>query len=232
LFKKNKVNYFALLGVSALAVTFIGFVLSINSNGQSDYIYSKVSLYMAPFVVTCLIFAPLNSSSTKFSKSILYTMLLVTVASSISSENSFSNNPEVTIIPNEYSEVLKNSEIREYLLSNNYLMPYKPSYNFAGLFGAEYWVSKAPNDMNLKSRLANELRLFCYQGDQSCVPSTEPIANSFLQRFGMLEFKSKLTTEEFYRLSIEEKFNYNFDSFGMAREVVPKKFMGGNPYLK
>ncbi len=232
LFKKGKNNYFALLGISALAVTFIGFVLSINSNGQSDYIYSKVSLYMAPFVIISLIFVLLKSSSIKLSKSVLYTILVVTVISTISSENSFSKNPEVTIVPNEYSAVLKNKEIKQYLLSNNYLMPYKPSYNFAGLFGAEYWISKAPNDMNLNSRLANELRLFCYQGDQNCLPSTEPIPNSFLQRYGILEFKSKLTTEEFYKLPIEEKFNYNFDSFGMVREVVPKKFMGGNPYLK
>jgi len=187
---------------------------------------------MAPFVIISLILVLLKSSATKISKSILYTLLIITVVSSISSENTFSKNPEVTIVPFEYSDVLKNNEIKQYLLSNNYLMPYKPSYNFAGLFGAEYWISKAPNDMNLNSRLSNELRLFCFQGDPNCKPPTEPIANPLLQKYGMLEFKSKLMTDEFYKLSIEEKFNYNFDSFGMVREVVPQKFMCGNPYLK
>jgi hypothetical protein len=232
LFKKDKNNYFALLGVAALIVTFVGFVISINSNGRSDYIYSKVALYMAPFVIISLIFVLINSSTAKVSKSILYTLLAITTVSSISSINTFSKNPEVTIVPYEYSDVLKNNDIRQYLLSINYLMPYKPSYGFAGLFGAEYWVSKAPNDMNLNSRLSNELRLFCFQGDPSCEPPTEPIANPLLQKYGMLEFKSKLTTEEFYKLSIVEKYNYNFDSFGIAREVVPQKFIGGNPYLK
>ena len=232
LFKKDKDHNFSLLGLAALSVTFIGFLLSINSNGRSDYIYSKVSLYMAPFVIISLILVLLKSSATKISKSILYTLLIITVVSSISSENTFSKNPEVTIVPYEYSDVLKNNEIKQYLLSNNYLMPYKPSYSFAGLFGAEYWISKAPNDMNLNSRLSNELRLFCFQGDPNCKPPTEPIANSLLQKYGMLEFKSKLTTEEFHKLSVAEKFNYNFDSFGMDRQVVPQKFMGGNPYLK
>ena len=232
LFKKDKSNYFALLGVAALIVTFIGFVISINSNGRSDYIYSKVALYMAPFVIVSLIFVLINSSTAKVSKSILYTLLAITTVSSISSVNTFSKNPEVTIVPYEYSDILRNSEVKQYLLASNYLMPYKPSYSFAGLFGAEYWISKAPNDMNLKSRLSNELRLFCFQGDPNCNPATEPIVNPILQKYGMLEFKSKLTTEEFYKLSIEEKFNYNFDSFGMVRDVVPKKFMGGNPYLK
>jgi hypothetical protein len=232
LFKKDKDHNFSFLGLAALSVTFIGFLLSINSNGRSDYIYSKVSLYMAPFVIISLILVLLKSSATKISKSILYTLLIITVVSSISSENTFSKNPEVTIVPYEYSDVLKNNEIKQYLLSNNYLMPYKPSYSFAGLFGAEYWVSKAPNDMNLNSRLSNELRLFCFQGDPNCKPPTDPIANPLLQKYGMLEFKSKLTSEEFYKLSIVEKFNYNFDSFGMVREVVPQKFLGGNPYLK
>jgi hypothetical protein len=47
-----------------------------------------------------------------------------------------------------------------------------------------------------------------------------------------LEFKSKLSTSEFSKLSIIERYNYNFDSFGMAREAVPEKFVGGNPYFK
>ena len=135
-------------------------------------------------------------------------------------------------MPNEYSIVLQNKEIKQYLLEHNYLMPYKPSYNFAALFGAEYWISKSPNDMKLNSRLSKELRLFCFKGDPGCNPTTEPISNTFLQQYGILEFKSRLSTEEFSNLTIVERYNYNFDSFGMPREVVPEKFVGGNPYFK
>ena len=232
LFKKDKNLIFSFIGVAALFVTLIGFILSINSKGGSDYIYSKVSLYMAPFIIISLIFALLKSFSPKISQVTLYTLVAIMSISSITSANAFSKNLERTIVPYEFSELLRNKELKQYLLSNNYLMPYKPSYSFAGLFGAEFWISKAPNDMNLDSRISNELRLFCFQGDPICVPGTEPIVNPDLQKYGILEFKSKLTTKEFYELSTIEKYNYNFDAFGMAREIVPQKFIGGNPYLK
>lgn len=233
IFKEEKNRYMSLLGLAGLIVTGIGFLISQNSKGQSDYIYSKVSLYMAPFIVIPLILVLYNSASRKkLRQSIVYVVLTINVFSVISYENNFSKNPEVTIVPNEYSTVLENKEIKKYLLRNNYLMPYKPSYNFAALFGAEYWISKSPNDMNLSSRLSNELRLFCFKGDPGCNPKTEPINNSFLQQYGILEFKSKLSTDEFSKLSITERYNYNFDSFGMERQVVPEKFKGGNPYFK
>ena len=105
-------------------------------------------------------------------------------------------------------------------------------YNFTGLVGAEYWISKAPNDMKLDSRINNELTVLCFYGDAGCVPKTESILNPELNKYGILEFKSLLSTREFGTLSIQERFNYSFDSVGLPRMEVPLKFQGGNPYLK
>ena len=233
LFKKGNLQYLSIIGVSAYIVTVIGFLISINSNGRSDYIYSKVALYMFPFtIIPLMLILSLSKSQKMLKKSIIYLMVTINIGSVVSSEYNFTKNPEAIIIPSEFSEFLKNNEIKQYLLEHNYLMPYKPSYNFAGLFGAEYWISKAPNDMILDSRMSKELRLLCFIGDSGCNPTTEPIKNDFLQRYGILEYRSKLTTKEFSMLSISERYNYNFDAFGMPRQLVPEKFMGGNPYFK
>jgi len=232
-FNKEQVRYTSLIGVAALIVTAIGYLISLNSIGRSDYIYSKVSLYMAPLVITPLVFILIQSKSRKvYKNSIVYLLLVINIVSVISYEYSFGKNSEAIIVPNEFSEYFKNIEAKNYLLEHNYLMPYKPSYNFAGLFGAEYWISKAPNDMILKSRMSRELRLLCFTGDPGCKPTTELIANNFLQKYGILEYKSKLDTNEFSKLTIAERYDYNFDAFGMPRQVVPDKFIGGNPYFK
>ena len=231
--KEEKNRCISILGISGLVVIGIGYLISLNSKGQSDYIYNKISLYMAPFIVIPLILILYNSRTRKKLRySVIAVLLATTLFSVLLNEHNFSKKIEVTIVPNEYSVVLKNKEIRKYLQEHNYLMPYKPSYNFAALFGAEYWISKSPNDFQLTSRLSKELRLFCFQGDPGCNPTTEPIVNNFLQQYGILEFKSKLSTAEFSNLTIVERYNYNFDSFGMMREVVPDKFIGGNPYFK
>ena len=68
-------------------------------------------------------------------------------------------------------------------------------------------------------------------GDQGCIPKTEKIANLQLEKFGIIEYKSSLSTSDFQKLSIQERYDYNFDSIGMSRSKIPSKFMGGNPYL-
>jgi hypothetical protein len=182
--KEEKTRYISILGISGLIVTGIGYLISLNSKGRVDYIYSKVCLYMAPFIIIPLILVLYNSTSRKkLKQSVICALLTINLASALLNEHNFSKTQEVVIVPNEYSIVLQNKEIKQYLLEHNYLMPYKPSYNFAALFGAEYWISKSPNDMKLNSRLSKELRLFCFKGDPGCNPTTEPISYSFLQLF-------------------------------------------------
>jgi hypothetical protein len=223
------------LALSSIIVIAIGLVLSVYSNNRSDYIYNKITNYVVPFLVfSILVLIPIrfNGKAINSVARILLVMFPLTmVSSALIFENKLYKSSETVIIPNVYSNLITNSYLQEYLKSHNYLQPYRAAYSFSGILGAEYWVTKAPNDMKLDSRMAYELRLFCFLGDQGCNPKNEKITNTELEKFGIIEYKSTLTTNDFQKLSPLERFNYNFDSFGMPRDKVPSKFIGGNPYL-
>jgi hypothetical protein len=223
------------LAQASIVIIAIGLTLSIHSNNSSDYIYNKITNYVAPF----LIFSILVLISLRFNgkmknyvaKSLLVLVPLTVVSSALLFENKFYKSTEVIIIPASYSNLLTNDDLQEYLRSHNYLQPYMAAYNFSGLFGAEYWVSKPPNDMKLDSRITNDLRIFCFTGDKSCNPKTERIIKTELEEFGIFEYKSSLSISDFQKLLVLERYNYSFDSVGMGRSEIPLKFMGGNPYL-
>jgi len=223
------------LALSSIIVIAIGLVLSVYSNNRSDYIYNKITNYVVPFLVfSILVLIPIrfNGKAINSVARILLVMFPLTmISSALIFENKLYKSSETVIIPNVYSNLITNSYLQEYLKSHNYLQPYRAAYSFSGILGAEYWVTKAPNDMKLDSRMAYELRLFCFLGDQGCNPKNEKITNTELEKFGIIEYKSTLTTNDFQKLSPLERFNYNFDSFGMPRDKVPSKFIGGNPYL-
>ena len=235
LLKDRKQLLVANLGQSSVIVIAVGLILSMYSGNRSDYIYNKVTNYVAPFLVFSVLILISLGFKGKVRNSVAKAMLVLvpvtTIGSSLLFEHKFYKSTDTVIIPNLYSNLLTNSALQEYLKSNNYLQPYRAAYSFSGLLGAEYWISKAPNDMKLDSRITNELRIFCFMGDQGCIPKTEKIANLQLEKFGIVEYKSSLSTSDFQKLSIQERYDYNFDSIGMSRSQIPSKFMGGNPYL-
>ena len=233
---KSEYFVFVNIAVSSSIVCVIGFYLNYFGNNRSDYIYNKIVVYLSPLIILSLLILFTQhfdkNNTNKFSKTLFLLVTFVIIGSGISFTEKFNSSKEVLIIPTEYSKLLKDRSLEDYLKSKNYLAPYKPAYNFAGLFGAEFWISKAPNDIKLSSRINNKLTIFCFAGDEACKPMTEDITNTNLKQFGILEFNTTLTTEEFSNLTILEKYNYNFDIIGMPRSEVPKKFLGGNPYLK
>jgi len=236
--RKNTPQFiFTTLAISALIVNLFGFILGYYSRNQSDYIYNKISTYAAPFLAFSILIILFYFSQEKKFKSISIALITiissVVLINSIYVENKFSSSNDTIIkVPNTYRNLLNDKKLYNYLDSNNYIMPYKPAYSFAGLFGVNYWISKAPNDMNLNSRINNPLRLLCFKGDNVCNPKTEPIQNPELEKYGIIEFQSQLTTLEYSKLSIIERYNYATDSFGQPRINIPEKYLGGNPYLK
>jgi len=236
--RKNTPQFmFATLAISATIVILFGFILGYYSRNQSDYIYNKISTYAAPFLALSLLMILFYFSQDKKFKSMSIGLIViissVVLINSIYVENKFSSsNDSIIKVPNSYRNLLNDKKLYNYLDSNNYIMPYKPAYSFTGLFGVNYWISKAPNDMNLDSRINNPLRLLCFKGDNACKPKSEPIQNPELEKYGIVEFQSPLTTLEFSKLSIIDRYNYATDSFGQPRINVPEKFLGGNPYLK
>lgn len=224
------------IAISSVVVISIGFILSFFGTSKSDYVYNKITGYLAPLVIFSLLFLlteQFKNPKTSIVSKLIFSLIPITIiASGIQFIGKLNGSTEAVLIPAAYSKLLQDQELASYLSAKNYLAPYKPIYNFTGLFGAEYWVSKAPNDMKLDSRINNQLAIFCFSGDSACNPATERIININLEKFGILEFKSSLNTEQYFQLSIIEKYNYNFDSIGMTRSEVPEKYLGGNPYLK
>jgi hypothetical protein len=236
IFYKSKSNReVSSIAVGSLLVVAIGYYSSISSNQKSSYIYEKVSLYLAPLVVT-VIYIVLNNlksnSKLNLGFSLFISLASISLFSGIHFQETYYKNFQTTVIPYGLGDMLKDEQLQKELVENNYLIPYKPEYNYMGLLGVSYWISKAPNDYILDNRLNNELRLICFALDPGCKPTTERITNSKLEFYGIYEYVSPLSTEQFSKLSIDDRFNTNFDVFGLPREMVPEKFKGGNPYFQ
>jgi hypothetical protein len=234
-------SIFSKMLLICVSLVIIGFLLAVSSRNSSDYVYNKITTFLAPFILISFLLLLSIKSEKKFKQleiSTIWLLSLVIFISAISVENSYSKGRDyATIIPHQYSELLKNSEIQKYFQESNYVLPYKPAYNFVGLFGVHYWVSKAPNDMdyNIDSRLDKPLKLFCFTGENICNPRGKKILGSsttYLERFGIVEFESTLSTRDYFSLPIIDRYNYAFDEMGTERQTIPEKYIGGNPYLK
>jgi len=226
---------------TSILLTVFMFLLAVNSKNKSDYIYNKASTYIAPFfILSILILIDFKNNKllNKISKSFYIVASGIILISSLSIENAFANGRDFTVImPTQYLNLVKNTEIKNYLESNNYILPYKAAYNYTGLLGVKYWISKAPNDYNLDidSRIDKPLLLLCFVGDNICNPKTNVINHSFsaeLSKYGIVEYESTISTSQYKNLTIAERYNYAFDVMGTERVIIPEKYMGGNPYLK
>jgi len=236
IFYKSKSNReISSIAVGSLVVVAVGYYSSISSNQKSSYIYEKVSLYLAPLIVT-VIYVVLNNLKSNRKLNLGFSLFIglasISLFSGIHFQETYYKNFQTTVIPYGLGDMLKDEKLQKELAENNYLIPYKPEYNYMGLLGVSYWISKAPNDYILDNRLNNELRLICFALDPGCKPTTERITNSKLEFYGIYEYVSPLSTEQFSKLSIDDRFNTNFDVFGLPREMVPEKFKGGNPYFQ
>jgi hypothetical protein len=172
-----------------------------------------------------------NKSIERFNNFIISGIFVLVVIPAIYFTQIFSSPSESIQYPYQYSQILSNKSIQQYLNSKNFIVPYRLAYNLSGVFGVEYSVARAPNNINLKSRIDNELIILCFTNDSDCRPSTEKISNPELEAYGISQYKSKLSTLEFYNLSIKEKYKYNLDSFGWENREIPEIFLGGNPYI-
>jgi len=223
------------IALGALIVIGIGYYFSSTSNQKSSYIYEKVSLYLAPFIITVVYVLLKNTKSTRkfnYAPLILVSLTITCIASGIHFQETYFKSARINSIPYGLASLMNDKKLQDELSKVNYLMPYKPEYNYMGILGAKYWISKAPNDFILDERINNELRLLCFSLDEGCKPLTERIINIDLDKYGIYQYASPISTAEFKSLTIDERFDINFEAFGLPIEEVPEKFKGGNPYFK
>jgi hypothetical protein len=224
--------------LASLSTIFIGFLLGYFSRDKSSYIYNKISTYVAPFLIFALLISIYILWEKLKSLITIGVIATITIGSAFYVENQFSTSRDyATIMPTEYSKLLNDDELRDYFEQKNYILPYKPAYNYLALFGAKYWISRAPNDfdLNIDSRLNKELALLCFVGENICNPKTTKISNQYspaLAKYGIVEYESTLSTLEYSQLTIKERFDYAFDVMGTGKAIIPDKYMGGNPYLQ
>jgi hypothetical protein len=224
--------------LASLSTIFVGFMLGYFSKNKSTYIYNKISTYTASFVIFAFLILIYKLWGQLNSIIALGLVATITVSSAIYVENEFSSNLDfATILPTEFSDLLNDKVLSQYLEQRNYILPYKPAYNFAALLGAKYWISKAPNDfdLNIDSRMDNELVLLCFIGENICSPKTPKIENEYtakLAKYGIVEYASTLSSLEFSKLTIQQRYDYAFEVMGTPKGIIPDKYMGGNPYLQ
>ena len=238
---------FAALGIAGLATMLAGFILSYTGKLHTNYIYSKISVYVAPIVLIALIVSlkppkshgskkptPKQVRTYKFAMagyfSVLISIALFAGASSFNATRNIMKGG--TVIPYAYRFLMENKELAAGLSKYNYLLSYTATANYVGVFANVHWISKAPNDIVLKDRLDIELRLLCFSTDTSCKPATPLIPNAELQKYGLIEYQSPFTTRDFALLSPRDRFRVNFEAFGLPPTVIPERFIGGNPYYK
>jgi uncharacterized membrane protein len=243
--KRNIDADFAALGITGLLTMLVGFVLSYTGRLHTPYIYSKISVYVAPIVVIAfiaIINAPKQQAVKKGKEkqikarqngslgyqSVLISLAIITAASSF---NATANNAKQSgVISYSFAALMQDEQAQEILSKNNYLVTYIADANYLGIFADVHWISKAPNDMILKDRLDAPLRVLCYSYDGNCKPATPRISDPVLEKYGLIQYESPYTTREFAALTPRDRFTANFNATGQAPFEIPERFIGGNPY--
>lgn len=149
----------------------------------------------------------------------------------------FSTNPGLSkkaefSFPAAMTQILNNRDAQSELEKYNYLTTYRALGNVLGFVGDVHWVSKAPNDQRLDTRMNNEMRIICFAADTACLPKTPEIQVPSLNKFGFRIFQSPISTRQFAALAPRERYYAAMDAVGQPRFEIPERFLGGNPLLK
>lgn len=135
-------------------------------------------------------------------------------------------------MPARQLEIYNDLQAQAELESYNYLTTYRAISNLLGVIGNVHWISKAPNDQRLETRLDKELRILCFAADTACAGPGGEITVPSLNKYGLRVFRSTISTAEFAALSPRDRFYSAMDAVGQPRFEVPERFIGGNPLLK
>ncbi len=236
-FRRSETSWIAAIGLVSLLTFGVGYLLSITGRQGTNYIYLKVSTYVAPIAIV-IFFSLLDHSFNKSAKLSKirkpYFLILPTLVSGLVLLSGLSANSSYyrlgMTVPYGFKPFLESSETQKELNTYNYLTTYITSSNLLGVLGNVHWISKAPNDLILDNRLDVELRLICFSVDTTCTPNTKRISAPNLESFGLIVYESPITTREFYSFTPKERFDENFKVFGQTPQEIPSRFIGGNPY--
>jgi hypothetical protein len=245
--EKSMTSDIAVMGITGFLTIAIGFVLSYTGKQHTNYIYTKIAVYVTPIIVIAWIAsfktpkalsaAKANSAQINSKKYATYGYATaVSVAALIATFSSYSATKNIsfqgTAIPYTFAKLIDDKDAQAELAKYNYLTNYILSSNYLGVIGDIHWVSKAPNDLELKDRLDLPMRLLCFSADTICKPTTQRIPDAKLESFGLLQYESPISSREFAALNPRARYDANFKVFGVTPIEIPERFIGGNPYYR
>lgn len=234
----------------AISLSF-ALIASYFSKANNNYIYIKVGAYLSPILLTSIFILISNQNSTRQNpifqndenfrfenkggprRNYPFTAGILTISILISNQYTVSGfTPQSVFFPRNFGAINVDQPAQEVLKKHNYLLFYTPSSNMLGAFGDVVWVSKAPNDLNLDERLNSDIRVLCFSFNQLCTPPGKRISEPTLEKYGLLSYETSISTAEFAKLKILERYNESFFQVGQKPFQVPERFIGGNPLLK
>ena len=233
----------SLLGLSILLVCGVIALWASQTSLGSNYSYVKVATYVTPIFLLIIgerMSENLHRSRAKNAKNDTpFALRMITpiffvgimFLSVVNANPGLSKKSEFSF-PDSMIQILNNAEAQAELEKYNYLTTYRALSNVLGFVGDVHWVSKAPNDQRLESRIDREMRIICFAGDGACAPKTQELTVPSLNKFGLRVFESPISTLQFAALAPKERFFASMDAVGQARFEIPERFIGGNPLLK
>ncbi len=236
----------SVLGLSIVLVCAAVAFWSKNTSLGSNYSYVKVATYVGPLFLLIIgermsqnlkVNVGKKSKNSKNDSHILVRMItpvayvVIMVVSVISTNSGLIKQQEFSY-PSAMTAILNDEAAQAELHNYNYLTTYRALSNALGFVGDTYWISKAPNDILLDTRMSNELRVICFVGDAACAPKTPEITNNVLNKYSLKVYQSPITTAQFAALKPLDRFYAAMDASGQPRFDVPDRFVGGNPLLK
>jgi hypothetical protein len=233
----------SLLGLSILLVCGSIALWASQTSLGSNYSYVKVSTYLTPLFLLVIgerMSANLKEGRAKNPKNdtplalrmLTPTFFVLVMVLSVANINPALIKKSEFSFPQAMTKILNDKEAQIELSSHNYITVYRAASNVFGFIGNVHWVSKAPNDQRLETRMKNEMRIICFVSDSACVPKTPEIIIQSLNNFGFRVFESPISTEDFAALKPLDRYYAAMDAVGQARFEVPERFIGGNPLLK
>jgi hypothetical protein len=235
------------------SVSFLGFSILLVCGGialwasqtslGSNYSYVKVATYVTPIfllIIGVRMSENLNKDRAKnpnndtpfFLRMATPLFFIAIMVISVNSTNPGLMKKSEYKFPASMTKILNNAESQAELEKYNYLTTYRVIGNVLGFIGEVHWVSKAPNDQRLETRMNNEMRIICFAADTACAPKTPEIPVPSLNDYGFRIYESPITTAQFSQLSPLNRYFAAMDAVGQPRFEVPDRFIGGNPLLK
>jgi hypothetical protein len=233
----------SILGLSILIVCAGVALWAKNTSLGSNYSYVKVCTYLTPLFL--LIIGERMSENLKFKQAknakndtplwlrmvtpLFYTSVMVLTVLQV---NPALIKTQEFSYPASMTAILNDKVAQDELANYNYLTSYRSLSNVLGFTGDVHWVGKAPNDQLLGTRMNNEMRIICLNGDKACAPKSPEITNNVLNKYGFRVFESSISTKDYAALKPLDRYYAAMDAVGQARFEVPERFIGGNPLLK